>query len=75
MQDGYRRLETHQFEGITDFDRENCFGLFGEKDADWGYCKAIFAEHYNHIYTFPGGHKMEEGEIERYLMPLIQKLV
>ena len=75
IQDGYRRLEAHQFEGITDFDRENCYGLFGDKDTDWGYCKPIFAEHYPHIHTFPGGHKMEYDEIEQYLMPLINKLV
>ena len=75
IQEGYRRLETHQFEGITDFDRENCYGLFGDKDADWGYCKAIFAEHYPHISTFPGGHKMEYEEIEKYLMPLVKKLI
>ena len=75
IQEGYRRLEAHQFEGITDFDRENCYGLFGDKDADWGYCKPIFAEHYPHIHTFPGGHKMEYDEIEQYLMPLIKKLV
>ena len=75
IQDSYRRLEAHQFEGITDFDRENCYGLFGDQDADWGYCKAIFAEHYPHIYTFPGGHKMEYEEIEKYLMPLVKKLV
>ena len=75
IQEGYRRLEAHQFEGITDFDRENCYGLFGDKDADWGYCKPIFAEHYPHIHTFPGGHKMEYDEIEQYLMPLIKKLI
>ena len=75
MQDGYRRLEAHQFEGITDFDRDNCYGLFGDKDADWGYCKPIFAEHYKHIYTFPGGHKMEYDEIEQYLMPLVKELI
>ena len=75
MQDGYRRLEACLFEGITDFDRENCYGLFGNKDTDWGYCKPIFAEHYKHIFTFPGGHRMEYDEIEKYLMPLIKELV
>ena len=75
MQDGYRRLEACQFEGITDFDRENCYGLFGNKDTDWGYCKPIFAEHYKHIFTFHGGHRMEYDEIEKYLMPLIKELV
>ena len=75
IQDGYRRLEAHQFEGITDFDRENCYGLFGDQDTDWGYCKPIFAEHYKHINTFPGGHRMEYDEIEKYLMPLIKELV
>ena len=75
MQDGYRRLEACLFEGITDFDRENCYGLFGNKDTDWGYCKPIFAEHYKHIFTFPGGHRMEYDEIEKYLMPLIKKLI
>lgn len=75
MQEGYRRLEEHQFEGIKDFDKENCYGLFGDHDEDWGYCKPIFAEHYKHIFTFPGGHKMEYDEIEEYLMPLVRKLV
>lgn len=75
IQDGYRRLEARQFEGITDADRELCYGLFGDKDTDYGHCKPVFAEHYNHIYTFPGGHKMEYDEIEKYLMPLVKKLV
>ena len=75
IQEGYRRLEAHQFEGISDYDRENCYGLFGDKDADWGYCKAIFAEYYPHIYTFPGGHKMEYDEIKQHLIPLIKKLI
>ena len=75
MQDGYRRLEAHQFDGITDFDRENCYGIFGDRDEDWGYCKDIFAKYYKHVYTFPGGHSMEDDEIERYLLPLIKELV
>ena len=75
IQEGYRRLEAHQFEGITDFDRENCHGLFGDQDTDWGYCKPMFAEHYKHVHTFPGGHRMEDEEIKKYLMPLIKKLV
>ena len=75
IQEGYRRLEAHQFEGITDFDSENCYGLFGDKDTDWGYCKAIFAEYYKHIYSFLGGHRIEYDEIEEYLMPLIKELV
>ena len=75
IQDGYRRLEAHQFEGITDFDRENCYGLFGEQDKVYGYCKQIFAEHYRHVFTYPGEHKMEFAEIEQYLMPLIKELV
>ena len=75
IQEGYRRLEAHLFEGITDFDRENCYGLFGDYDTDYGHSKPIFAEHYKHIYTFPGGHKMEYDEIENYLMPLVKELI
>ncbi len=75
MQEGYRRLEAHQFEDITDFDRENCWGLFGDNDEVWGYCKELFAKHYKHIHTFPGGHDMEKAEIEEYLMPLVRELV
>ena len=74
IQDGYRRLEEHQFEGITDFDQENCYGLFGDNDNLCGYCKPIFAEHYKHIYTYPGGHDIEPDKIETYLMPLVKKL-
>ena len=75
MQEGYRRLEAHQFEGITDFDREYCYGLFGDHDTDYGHCKPLFAEHYKHIHSFPGGHKMEYDEIEKYLMPLVKELI
>ena len=75
MQEGYRRLEARQFEGITDFEQENCYGLFGDNDDVCGYCKPIFAKHYKHIHTFPGGHKMEYDEIERYLLPLVRQLV
>ena len=75
MQEGYRRLEACQFEGITDFDREYCYGLFGDHDTDYGHCKPLFAAHYKHIHSFPGGHKMEYDEIEKYLMPLVQELI
>ena len=75
IQEGYRRLEARQFDGITDSDRELCYGLFGEHDTDYGHCKSVFAEHYNHIHTFPGGHKIEYDEIEKYLMPLVKKLI
>ena len=75
MLEGYRRLEAHQFEGISDFDRENCYGLFGDHDTDYGHCKPIFAEHYKHICSFPGGHRIELDEIEKYLIPLIMRLV
>jgi hypothetical protein len=68
-------METHQFDYVTDFDKNNCYGLFGDKDTDWGYCKEIFAQHYPHIYTFPGAHKMEYDEIETYLMPLIHSMI
>ena len=75
MQEGYRRLEARQFEGITDFDREYCYGLFGDHDTDYGHCKPLFSEHYKHIHSFPGGHKMEYDEIEKYLMPLVKELI
>jgi predicted esterase YcpF (UPF0227 family) len=75
MHQAYRYMETHQFDYVTDFDKNNCYGLFGDKDTDWGYCKEIFAQHYPHIYTFPGAHKMEYDEIETYLMPLIHSMI
>jgi hypothetical protein len=74
MHEGYRRLEEHQFDDIRDFDREYCYGLFGDNDEDWGYCKEIFAKYYKHIHTFPGGHRMEDAEIAEYLLPLIKEL-
>ena len=75
MHQAYQQMEAHQFDHVTDFDKENCYGLFGDKDTDWGYCKEIFAQHYPHIHTFPGAHKMEYDEIESYLMPLIHSII
>jgi predicted esterase YcpF (UPF0227 family) len=75
MHQAYQAMEARQFDHVTDFDKENCYGLFGEQDTDWGYCKDIFSQHYNHISTFPGGHKMEYDEIETYLIPLIKRII
>ena len=75
MHQAYQAMEARQFDRVTDFDKENCYGLFGEQDTDWGYCKDIFSQYYNHISTFPGGHKMEYDEIETYLIPLIKRII
>lgn len=75
MHQAYQEMEAHQFDHVTDFDKENCYGLFGDQDKDWGYCKDIFSQYYKHISSFPGGHKMEYDEIETYLIPLIKKII
>ena len=68
-------MEARQFEHVTDFDKENCYGLFGDQDTDWGYCKEIFSQYYKHISSFPGAHKIEYDEIETYLIPLIKQII
>ena len=66
-------IEEHQFDGITDSDRQNVWGMFGDNDTQVN-CEPLFLEHYTQVIHFHGEHRLNDDVIENVLIPLIRKI-
>lgn len=67
-------MERKQFEGITDFDIENCYGFFGINDPN-GSTYDMFCKHYKHAIKFEGEHQLNEKVIKKVLIPVIREIL
>jgi len=70
----FKEMEARQFDGITDEDRDNVYGLFADKDTTVN-CEAIFRQHYQNVVHFHGEHRLNRLVIEEVIVPLAQELV
>ena len=66
-------MEEHQFDGITDSDKLNVWGMFGDNDTQVN-SEALFLEHYTQVIHFHGEHRLNDDVIENVLIPLIRKI-
>ena len=73
----FRAMERRQFDGITEADKELCFGLFGMDDTTVNPMNACqtFLQHYPHATRFEGGHRLNEKVVRKVLLPLMQDLL
>ena len=69
----FEEMEAHQFDGITDEDRENVYGLFADNDTTVN-CEEIFRQHYQNVIHFHGEHRLNWQVIEEVLVPLIKEI-
>ena len=70
----YNQMERVQFKGITDFDRENTYGLFGTNDPKvHTYDK--FKEYYPKAQWFEGEHRLNEKVLRKAVLPLLKKIM
>lgn len=72
--DAYEEMERHQFDGITDFDRNNSIGLFGNNDTTVN-CREEFLEHYTQMFIFDGEHRLSFENVRDIIVPLINKMI
>lgn len=70
----FAEMEAHQFEGITEEERERVWGLFADNDTTVN-CEAIFLRHYKNIIHFHGEHRLNRQVVEDVLVPLIKKMI
>ncbi len=68
----YAQMERLQFKGITDFDKENCVGLFGINDPVVNTYD-VFRKYYRHAIRFEGEHQLNDKVIRKVLLPLIKE--
>lgn len=64
----FEEMEAHQFDGVTDEDRENVYGLFADGDTTVN-CEPIFRQHYQNVIHFHGEHRLNRQVIEEVIVP------
>ena len=69
----HSEMEEHQFEGITDNDRRQVWGLFADNDQQVN-CESLFSEHYNQVIHCQGEHHLNDEAIRMGLVPLIRDI-
>ena len=70
----FGKLEATQFDYCNPYYKDRVWGLFGEQDTLANF-KALFLQHYNNSYHFPGGHTPTEQEVKTWYAPLAQKML
>lgn len=66
-------MESKQFDGVNDSEKEIVWGLFGTDD-DQTCCIGQFRRFYTNIIEFNGGHRLSYSVICAHLIPLIREI-
>lgn len=69
----FAEMETRQFDGITETNWGNVYGLFGDQDTTVN-CEDVFLRHYKNVIHFHGEHRLNREIIEGVLVPLIKSI-
>jgi len=72
--DEYLEVENSQFEGITPFDIENTYALFGDKD-DLVNCQKEYLQYYEKFELFSGAHRLTFNDVQDVIVPLVEKIL
>ena len=67
-------MERQQFKGITPFDRENTYGLFGIHDTTVN-CYDLFKKYYMNAQRFDGEHHLNEKALRIAVVPLAKQIL
>ena len=70
----FNMMERQQFKGITPFDRENTWGLFGIFDTQVN-CYDLFKKHYTNAQRFQGEHHLNEDVLKKVVVPLAKQIL
>ena len=71
---GFGSSAAHQFDGITEADRKQVWGMFADNDQQVNG-ESLFLQYYNQVIHFSGEHRMDDRVIEDVLVPLIYRCV
>ena len=72
----FKEMENHQFDGITDEEKQLVVGLFGDKDPVVHFYP-LMAELYGEerCRWFNGEHRLNDKVVDKVLLPLIKEMV
>ena len=69
------QMERHQFDDISDFDRDNTYGLFGIHDETVSGGYELFKKYYPNASRFDGAHQLNEKALRTAVLPLVRKIL
>lgn len=70
----HAEMEERQFDGITEADRKQVWGMFADNDQQVNG-ESLFLQYYSQVIHFSGEHRMDDRVIEDVLVPLINRCV
>lgn len=70
----HAEMEKHQFDGITEADRKQVWGMFADNDQQVNG-ESLFLQYYCKVIHFSGEHRMDDKVIKDVLVPLIRSIV
>lgn len=70
----HNMMERQQFKGITPFDLENTYGLFGIHDTSVNTYD-LYKKHYRKAQRFDGEHHLNEKALKSAVVPLIKQIL
>ena len=70
----HNMMERQQFKGITPFDKENTFGLFGIHDTTVNTYD-LFKKYYKNAQRFDGEHHLNEKALKTAVVPLVKQIL
>lgn len=70
----FNQMERQQFKGITPFDKENTWGLFGIHDTQVNTYD-LFKKHYSNARRFDGEHQLNEKALRAEVIPLVKSIL
>ena len=70
----HAEMEKHQFDGITETDRKQVWGMFADNDQQVNG-ESLFLQYYCKVIHFSGEHRMDDKVIKDVLVPLIRSIV
>ena len=70
----HAEMEKHQFDGITEADRKQVWGMFADNDQQVNG-ESLFLQYYCKVIHFSGEHRMDDKVIKDVLVPLIRNIV
>ncbi len=70
----HNMMERQQFKGITPFDKENTYGLFGIHDATVNTYD-LFKKYYKNAQRFEGEHHLNEKALKTAVVPLVKQIL
>lgn len=70
----HNMMERQQFKGITPFDKENTYGLFGIHDTTVN-CYDLFKKYYTNAQRFDGEHHLNEKALRIAVVPLVKQIL